>query len=166
MRIGVYIALLWACAVSLAGCKVYSLSGQNITADSAIIYNFTNRSSNTAAYLSQEFTDGLKERFIQRTNVRLVNFNGDIEIGGAITKYSVSGQAPTGNDITALNRLTISVEVVFTDNRDPDNSWKQTFTRFADFDSSNNLVDVEDELLDQIYEQLLEDIFNKAFSNW
>lgn len=166
MRITLYIFTAFVLVAGLSGCGVYSFSGQSITADTVTIYNFTNRSSNTAAYLSQGFTDGLKERFIQRTNVKIVNSGADIEIGGAITGYEVKGQAPTGNDVTALNRLTIRVEVEFTDVNDPDKSWKQTFSRFADFESSDNLVDVEDELLDEIYEQLLEDIFNKAFSDW
>ena len=47
-----------------------------------------------------------------------------------------------------------------------DKSFEQSFSRYADFDSSLNLSSVEEELIDQIIIELIEDIFNKAVVNW
>ena len=45
-------------------------------------------------------------------------------------------------------------------------SFTQTFTRFSDFDATQILQNVENQLIDDIGTQLADDIFNKAFVNW
>jgi hypothetical protein len=46
-------------------------------------------------------------------------------------------------------------------------SWKQTFTFQADFPGNAQLFDFQDQLIKTITKKLLEDIFNKAFTeNW
>jgi len=65
-----------------------------------------------------------------------------------------------------MNRLTIAVRIKYTDNINPDNSFDTQFSRYEDYQSTKNLAEVEDELIQLIVEQLVEDIFNKAFVNW
>ena len=62
--------------------------------------------------------------------------------------------------------MEIGVNVEFTDTFNEDYSWTSSFSFFQDFPSNANLLDVQDELIDAIFAQLLEDIFNKAFTNW
>ena len=45
-------------------------------------------------------------------------------------------------------------------------NFESTFSRYRDFNSSENLSDVETVLIEEISKELLEDIFNKAFVNW
>jgi len=130
------------------------------------IYNFTNQSANGNAQLNQGMTDALRNRFITQSNLRLLPAGGDIEFSGIITGYNVSGMAATANQTTALSRLTISVKVDFVNNTKPGDQWSQTFSRFADYSSSQSLLDVEAQLLQDIYFQLVEDIYNKALVNW
>jgi hypothetical protein len=66
----------------------------------------------------------------------------------------------------AQNRLTVSVNVTFTDTKNEDNNFEKTFTRFADFDATVNLADVEQTLILEINTQLIQDIFNQAVVNW
>ena len=49
---------------------------------------------------------------------------------------------------------------------DEEDDWSQTFSFFEDFDNDSNLEDVQDELIDNIFEQILQDIFTRAFTNW
>jgi len=118
------------------------------------------------ATLSQKFTDALKDKITGQTNLDLVNGVGDVDFSGEIKNYRTSPTAITGDEVAALNRLTITVRVKFTNNINPDDSFDTSFSRYEDYPSDTNLADVEDDLIDQIVDQLVEDIFNKAFVNW
>ena len=96
----------------------------------------------------------------------LVKNNGDIIIEGDITGYRQSDEAVTGNDVSSLSRLTITVKVRYIDTKNEENSYEQTFSNFAQFDSRRTLADAETELIDEINEKLAQDIFNKSLGNW
>ncbi len=116
--------------------------------------------------LSQTFTEKLKDKFLTGTSLAFTNANGDLTLEGNITAYNVSPQAIQTNEIAAQNRLSISVNVKFTNLKDEKQNFETTFTRYADFQSSINLSSIESELISQINEQLVDDIFNKAAVNW
>ena len=65
-----------------------------------------------------------------------------------------------------MNRLTITVRVTYINKLDEKKNFEQSFARYADYDSSKNLSEVEDNLVTQICEVLIDDIFNKAVGNW
>jgi hypothetical protein len=69
-------------------------------------------------------------------------------------------------DLAAQNRLTISVKVKFTNNKDHEQDWEKTFTQYEDFDSNRSLTDVEDALASAIIKKLVDDIFNASVANW
>ena len=70
------------------------------------------------------------------------------------------------NEVAAQNRLTISVKVNYTNTIDESQNFSQTFSHYADFDSTQDLSSVEIELIEEIVEVLSENIFNKALANW
>ena len=152
----------------MTSCKVYSFTGASIAPDikSVTIENFSNQSENGNSAVNQNLTDLLKNKFLSETNLNLANSGGDIEFSGAVTGYSIRGQAPTADQTTALNRLTITVKVDYLNNVNEKENWSQTFTRYADYESTQNLADVERQLVNDINTQIAEDIFNKAFVNW
>ncbi|HYW97276.1 MAG TPA: LptE family protein [Bacteroidales bacterium] len=153
----------------IESCKVsYSLSGVNLPPEikTYSVAYFPNRAPVVQATLSQKFTDALKDKITGQTNLDLVNGVGDVDFSGEIKNYRTSPTAITGDEVAALNRLTITVRVKFTNNINPDDSFDTSFSRYEDYPSDTNLADVEDDLIDQIVDQLVEDIFNKAFVNW
>ena len=115
-------------------------------------------------------TDALRNRFITQSNLRMLpidsEVDGDIEFKGSISGYTVLGTAAAANQTTALSRLTLTVKIDFVNNTKPGDQWSQSFSRFADYSSTQNLLDVEAQLLEDIYFQLVEDIYNKALVNW
>lgn len=118
------------------------------------------------ASLSQTFTEKLKDKFISQTSLSLITGNGDLTLEGSISAYNVSPQAIQTNEVAAQNRLSISVNVKFTNLKDEKQNFETTFTRYADFQSSINITSIEDQLITEINEQLVDDIFNKAVINW
>lgn len=154
--------------VFFQSCKVYSFTGASVSPDiqTVNVQNFGNQSENGNTAISQNLTDQLKDKFISETNLKIVSTGGDIEFKGIITGYSIRGQAPTADQSTAINRLTITVKVDYLNRNDEKANWSQKFSRFSDYESTKTLAEVEQQLYTDINAQIAEDIFNKAFVNW
>ena len=91
---------------------------------------------------------------------------GDVEFSGEITGYVTRPTAITGDETAAMNRLTITVRVKYTNYIEPELDFDTSFSRYEDYSSSQNLADVESQLIELIVENLMDDIFNKAFVSW
>jgi hypothetical protein len=155
----------------VSGCSVYSFTGASISpaVKTISISFFPNNAQYVQATLSQKFTDALRDKFVTQTNLSLVKTGGDLTIEGAITGYDPNQPVAIqgGADQTAsLYRLTVTVNVRFTNKKDEKQNFETSFSRYEDYDRSARLADVEEQLLDQINEALVQDIFNKAVVNW
>jgi len=156
-------------AFALQSCKInYSFSGASISPDAKTvsIEYFPNLAEQAQPTISPMLTEALKDRFLSETNLTLVDYNGDMNFEGTITNYTVTPVAIQGNETAALNRLTVSVRVKFTNLVDEKQSFEYSFSRYEDYDSSQDLSAVEEELITSINTQLVDDIFTKAVVNW
>lgn len=160
--------LIFGLIILCSSCGIYSFTGASIhpQAKTISIKTFPNMAPMVNPSLSQEFTEALQDKFQKQTSLILVNISGDYELEGEIIGYSTSPIAIQGNEKAALNRLTISVNVRFTNKLNEKDNFEQRFSRYIDYDSSRNLSEVESDLVKQINEVLVEDIFNKAVVNW
>lgn len=150
-----------------SGCGVYSLSGASIEGKTINMHILENKAMNVVPALSATLTDKIRNRILAQTGLAAVNTdNADYDIQGAITGYNVTITGLQGQTQASQNRLTISVEIDFQNRKDEKASFKQTFSRFADFAANQQLQAVEAGLIEEIANQLAEDIFNKAFVNW
>ena len=161
-------AIVVAAGLLLAGCgyKVnYSLSGASIPPDAktfSVAY-FPNNAPMVAPILSSTLTDALRDKFTRQTRLTQVDEGGDFAFEGEITGYTSTTASVSGSSETALlNRLTITVNVRFTNAVDESMSWKKTFSAFEDFDSSKLLNEIEGELIPQIVDKLVTDIFQAS----
>lgn len=161
--------LVSSLVILLNSCGFYSFTGASISPETKTIsiQYFPNNAQLVQPGLSQKFTDALKDKFQSQTSLTLVPKGGNLMIEGAITGYSIQPVAIQGNQTAALNRLTITVEVKFTNNLNEKQNFETTFSRFLDFPSTQNLNPAqEDQLITDINSALVEDIFNKAVVNW
>jgi hypothetical protein len=127
---------------------------------------FQNRAEMVNPVLSMEMTNGLRSYISSRSNLRETDGNPDIEISGEITVYSLTPMAAQADAQAALQRFTITVRVNFANNVTTADSFTQNFPAHRDFDSTTDFSSVEDELKNEIMEQLINDIFMRAFANW
>lgn len=151
-----------ACTVS------YSLTGASIAPDvkTISVQNFVNRAPLGLPNLEPYITDELKDKFKSQTSLSLVREDGHLNFEGEITKYFTKPMAITGDETAAQNRLTITVHITFTNEIEPQYNFESDFTRFADYNSDQDLSSVEEQLVETIVEELIEDIFNKSVVNW
>lgn len=151
-------------------CKVnYSFTGTTIPENvkTISIQYFPSNAPLAPPTLSQQFTESLREIFLNQTNLGLIQRNGDMNLEGTITNYITTPMAiQSGNDAAAYNQLSITVSVKFTNNKDEKQNYEQTFTNYASYPSTENLATVQAELIRQINQKLVQDIFNRSVSNW
>lgn len=160
-------AVLFASLVIAACTGGYSFTGGDVGGAKTItIKQFPNYAPLINPTLSQEFTEGLRDIFINRTDLIAESEGGDLIFEGSIQDYRIQYISAQANETSAQNRLTITVNVVFTNQLEPEKSFESKFSRFKDYDSDQSLSEVEASLVSEMVEELAEDIFNKSVVNW
>lgn len=130
------------------------------------VSEFPIRAALVYAPLQQTFENELLN-YIQR-NTRLQTTDGasDLNLEGEITGYNLTPQAVTEDAYASKTRLTITVRVKYTDTINDKNDIDQTFSAYRDFDASELLIDVQDQLCQEISKELVDLIFNATLGNW
>lgn len=132
----------------------------------ASVQHFDNRAPLVNPLLSQNFTESLKRRITTESRLNISSNVGDVDFSGEITGYNIRPMAIQADAISAETRLTITVRVRFRNFRDPRTNWESSFSAYRDFPSDLNLASVEAEIVEDIIDQLTQNIFNRAFSDW
>lgn len=164
--------LLLALTVTIlatAGCGIYSFSGTSIQTDvhSICIEPVVNKAIKVNPSLANQLTEALNDKFRKLTKLEQVSEDGDLDLLVTIESYDVRASAVTADEVAAMNRLTVTCKVVFTNVKHPDDNIEgQSFAAYEDYDSNNSLDMVEARLCDAIVEKLVEDIFNATVAQW
>ena len=163
-------ALIMLMAAVMPCCTIsYKLNGSAIDYNvykTIHVANFPIRAALVYPPLQQTFENALLDYIARNTRLQVNDGNSDLNMEGEITGYSLSPQAITENALASKTRLTITVRVKYTDSKNDKNDIDQTFSAYRDFDASQMLVDVQDELCSQISKELVELIFNATLGNW
>lgn len=154
--------------VLMSACGIYSFSGASIPAEAKTVsvQYFPNNAQLVNPMLSNILTNTLNDIFVNQTTLQSVAQNGDLALEGEITSYTTAPVAITANQTAALNRLTITVNVRFTNKYDESKNFEQSFSQYQDYPSNQDLTTVQDVLVEDIVNDLCQDIFNKAVVNW
>ena len=155
--------LLSACSVS------YKFNGASIDyskVKTIQIAEFPIRSSYVWGPMGPLFNNQLKNKYADHTKLIQVKRNGDLKLEGEITKYEQRNKAVTSEGYSAQTELSITVNVRFTNNKDHDKDFEQSFTAQQSFNNTLSLNSVQEELVNQIIEDLCDQIFNKTVADW
>lgn len=153
--------------VTFTGC--YSFQGIAIAREIETYYvaQFDNVSGNVVPTLAPNFTEKLKDKV--RNESRLIyidNQDADVEFSGVISDFRVTSEAPQPGESVAFNRLTIGIRVEYKNRVKEEESTTINSSFYAEYPSDTNLLDIQEELIETITDQLVEDVFTKAFTNW
>ena len=145
-----------------------SLSGATLDPELKTFYipNFTNNAENALPSLAQRLTENLKDKVRAESRLVLSETEPDIEFRGTLVDYRITAEAPRTGENTAINRLTITLAITYFNNRKNVEVWQKNFSFFYDFSSAIDFSSVQETANKAISKQLMEDIFNAAFSNW
>ena len=166
--------VLSALSILTYSCKIgYSFTGASISpaVKTVSVDYFNNRARVVNPTLSQVFTEAMKDKFVNETGLSMARDQGDIEFSGEITGYdvrplSIQQNGSTGKDFASMNRLTITVKVIFTNNKDHQQDFNTTFSAYYDWESTQSINSVESAAIEVITTQLIDDIFNRSVANW
>lgn len=164
---------LLAISSLLSGCGIYSFNGTNIdpTIRTVSIGTIQNNAPNGPAFLTQRFTEDLKDYFQRNTNLKLVPRDGDLQFEGNVVAYDfapASIQKVDGIDQAGSNRLTIQVKIRFTNTKDDKQSFEQIFQNFDDYGAGRNIATINSDpnAVRTTTNKIITDIFNKSVANW
>lgn len=161
--------ILAALTLSVCSCGIYSFSGTSIQPDinTITIGYFEYKALKVNPSLSNDLTEAIRTRFRRMTRLEQVDTDGDLEITGEVTGYTVAASAVAAGDVASKNRLTITVKVNFTNRKYPEDNFEdKNFSGYADYDSTLSLDAVEAGLTTEIVDKLVEDIFNATVAQW
>lgn len=154
--------------VLLSSCGIYSFTGTTLSDDvkTITIRNFAMVTAGGPQNMTLSFNEKLKEYYQRNTSLKLRPEEADLILDGAIIGYELTPVSATASDKAALNRLTIRLEVVFTNRLTPEEDFEREFSFFQDFSQEQSLSDVEDRLVDKILDQLVLNIFTETAAQW
>jgi lipopolysaccharide assembly LptE-like protein len=161
--------ILFLLIITTQSCWIYSFTGTNIQPDvkTVQIDYFPNNAILIEPTLSQAFYIELQDYFLQQTNLDLVKSGGDLQFEGEITGYKINPMTATAQQTAAQNRLTITVNVRFYNNKFEEDNFEQTFSHYYDYDANAQLIGgILDDAFVEILERITQDIFNASVAKW
>lgn len=158
-------------ALLLSGCTIsYKFNGTIIDYNkvkSISVQDFPNRAAMVYAPLATKLNEEVRDIYTRQTRLNMVRQNGDLELEGEITGYDLSPQAISSeNTMASETRLTIRINVRYTNNTNHDDDFERSYSAYRNFDSNRLLTDVQDELIDEIVKEICENIYNDTVANW
>jgi len=153
----------------LSSCSIkYSFTGAAISPDTKTVSvsYFRNIAPLVNPRLSDQFTEALRNKLLSETRLRLSSGDADLMYEGEITGYDQTYQGVQASEQAAQNKLTITIKVKYTNNKETQKSFEKPFTASAVYSSSENLSSVEDRLVKQIDDDILTQIFSATVADW
>lgn len=161
--LGVVVLLLSSCSVS------YKFNGSSINYDLIKTIQFSDfpiRSSYVWMPMHAMFNNELQDTYMRQTKLRQVRRGGDLQLSGEIVEYSQINKSVSASGYSSQVQLKMTVNVRFVNNKKHTDDFEQRFTATADYDSSQQLNAVQEELVTQMVKDIVDQIYNATVANW
>ena len=160
-------------SILIISCGIYSFTGSSIPigVETFQVDYFENTAggrpgSTIEPGLDRDFTIALQDLIVNQTSLNLVNQGGDIIYSGEIVDFSVTPMAATAEIKAAQNRLTMSVMVNYENILNEEDNIEKRFSFYYDFPGNLQVYDIKDAALKEIFERIIQDIFNETLAKW
>ncbi|NCB67240.1 MAG: hypothetical protein EOM47_00140 [Bacteroidia bacterium] len=162
--------LLAVLIFTFSGCTIsYKFNGASIDytkTRSISIADFPNTAELVHPPLSQEFSEKLRDVYTKQTRLQVLKKGGDMHLEGEITGYQLTPMAISADTYASETKLTITIKVRFTNNKNPNEDFEKTYSAYQTFDSNLMLNDVQDELLKTMIDEITDNIYNDTVARW
>jgi len=164
------IALLSLLALLVSACTVsYQFNGASIdytTTKTIQIDNFPIRSAYVWAPMQSIFQNRITEIYANQTKRRQVKKNGDLQLAGEIIAFDQFNKGISSDGYSSLVQLKMTVNVRFINNKKHTDDFERQFSATAEYDASQQLNAVQEELVTQMVRDISDQIFNATVANW
>ncbi|MBR6804894.1 MAG: LptE family protein, partial [Paludibacteraceae bacterium] len=110
--------------------------------------------------------ESLRDIYAKQTRLTQVTNNGDIELEGEITGYDITPMSISDDAIAAETRLTITINVRYSNKANSDKDFERSFSAFQNFSNTQTLTQVQEQLCQTIVDEIVETIFNQTVADW
>lgn len=164
----IYSILAIALLFTYSSCSVYNFTGTGkIDAETFQVNFFQNNAELIEPGLDRTFTLNLQDLIINQTNLNLVKTGADLTYEGEIVDYRVSPMTATADQQASQNRLTIRINVRFTNRKKETDNFEKTFDFFYDYPATQQLTGATlNTAVETIFERITQDIFNDSLAKW
>ena len=154
--------------LSFSSCSVYNFTGTGkIDAKTFQVNYFQNNSELVEPGIDRTFTLALQDIIQNQTNLNLVKTEGDLVYEGEITNYRISPMTATADQQASQNRLTIRVNVRFTNKNKETDNFEKSFDFYYDYPAAQQLTGTTlSSAIKVIFERITQDIFNESLAKW
>ncbi|ULB35599.1 MULTISPECIES: LptE family protein [Proteiniphilum] len=167
MKQSIYILIL---LFALNSCKIsYSFRTASIDYNltkTLYIGHFINQAPLVYPPLEQRFNEEMKDMFTRNTRLQLVDRNGDMEIEGEIVGYELTPLAVQEDAFASETRLTMTVRMRFRNNKTDAPEVEERFSANRTFPSNTLFDTVQDQLIKELTDEIIDQIFNATMANW
>ena len=163
--------LLLFCTLFYSSCYLpsYKFNGASIdyTKTKTIqIDNFPIRSAYVWAPMQSIFQNKLTDIYANQTKLRQVKKNGDLQLAGEITGFDQFNKGVSSNGYSNQVQLKMTVNVRFVNNSKHSDDFERQFTATSDYDASQQLTAVQEELVQEMIDDIVDQIFNATVAIW
>ena len=165
-----HFVLLLLLAVLVSACSIsYSFNGASIdytTTKTIQIDNFPIRSAYVWAPMQSIFQNRITEIYANQTKLKQVKKNGDLQLAGEIVAFDQFNKGISSSGYSSQIQLKMTVNVRFVNNKKHTDDFERQFTATAEYDASQQLNAVQEELVTQMVKDITDQIFNATVANW
>lgn len=165
-------SILLACCmcIILCACRIeYKFNGASIDyqlTKTIQIDNFPIRSAYVWAPMQAIFQNKLTDIYASQTRLRQVKKNGDLQLSGEITHFDQYNKGISSDGYSSQVQLKMTVNVRFVNNKKHEEDFERQFTATTEYDASQQLTAVQEELVTQMSKDIVDQIFNATVANW
>lgn len=154
--------------LNLSSCSVYNFTGAGpIDAKTFQVSFFPNNAELIEPGIDRTFTLELQDLIQNQTNLNLVKTGGDLAYEGEIVDYRISPMTATADQQASQNRLTIRVNVRFTNKKKDTDNFEKTFEFYYDYPAAQQLKgETLNKAIKEIFDRITQDIFNESLAKW
>ena len=162
--------LIFSFSFFFGGCLRYSFTGASIPpgVNTIFIPFFPDQSNSGLGDLSNRLNEALINRFVNQSKLQLANNENDADavLDGVITGYTNRPFSIGGDEQSNQNEVSISVRATFEYASEEDPEWSNTFSGKFTYDPTEDPINGENQAANSALEQIANNMFNDAVSNW
>ena len=165
------VSVLSVAVCIMASCTVsYKFNGASINYDKVKTISFENFPNRSAAFvwgpMESMFNTALQDIYMQQTRLKQVRQGGDLELSGEITNYDAYNKGVGSDGYSTMAELRMTVNVRFVNNTNHAEDFEQQFSASREYNASQQLSSVQEDLVNQMIDEIVEQIFNATVANW
>lgn len=158
-----FFCVLTACSISykFTGTSIDYTKTKTISLD-----KFPIRANYVWSPMESMFYNSLSDAFAQKTKLTVLKRGGDLQLSGEIVEYSQTNKSISSDGYSAQVQLKITVNVRFVNNTKHDEDFEKRFSATAEYDSTLQLAAVQEQLVQEMINDIVDQIFNATVANW